>query len=81
MVPLLLVSDDITPSFAVNFLYQNTFFAAFDTAIYSISMVESAITVCLKLFQLTVPPLQMNRLSDIDFRSSISDIKSEFVNP
>ena len=61
-----MASDGITLSSTVNFLYQNVFFVAFDAAMYSTSMVESAITVYLKLFQLTAPPLQINRLLHVD---------------
>ena len=55
-----MASDGITPISMINFLYQNASFVASNAAMYSASMVESVITVCLKLFQLTTPPLYKN---------------------
>ena len=76
-----MASDGIIPIFVANFLYQNASFVASNIVMYSAFMVESTITVCLELFQLTAPSLHTNRLLDVDFRSSISDIKFESVNP
>ena len=67
------LTEGITPSWEVNFLIQIAYLAASDAAIYSASVVESAVTLCLELFQLTAPPLQMNTNPEIDFLSSISD--------
>ena len=49
--------------------------------IYLASMVESAMTDYLKLFQLTAPPVHKKIHPDIDFLSSISAIKSESMYP
>ena len=57
----------------MNFLIQRASLAASDAAIYSASIVESAVTPCLEFFQLTTPPLQMKINPEIDFLSSISD--------
>ena len=65
----------------MNFLNQKPFFTASEVATYSASVVESAMMSCLKLFQLIVPPLQMNIYPDIDFLSSGLDMKSESVYP
>ena len=86
MAPLLLqksrmASDRITPSSTTNFLNQNPFFAASDAAIYFASIVESIMISYLKLFQLTTPLLHKNTKHDIDFLSSMSDMKFEFVYP
>ena len=69
----------IAPSSAVNFLNQKFFFVASKMMTYSASMVESAMMLYLKHFQLTALPLQTNTYPDIDFLSSGSDMKSESV--
>ena len=76
-----MASNVITLSFAINFLNQKPFFAAFEAATYSASVVESVMMGCLKLFQLTVLPLHTNTYPDIDFLSSESDMKFESVYP
>ena len=76
-----MASDVITPSFVINFLNHKLFFAAFEAANYSASVVESAMMGCLELFQLTAPSLQTNTYDDINFLSSRSDMKSESVYP
>ena len=65
----------------MNFLNQKPSFAAFEVVTYSASVVESAMIGCLKLFQLTVPPLHMNIYPDVDFLLSRSDINFELVYP
>ena len=76
-----IASDGITPSSATNFLIQNSFLEASDAVIYSVSVVEFTMIGYLKLFQLTAPSLYENIKSDVDFLSSMSDMKSEFVYP
>ena len=76
-----MASNGITSSSVTNFLYQNIFFVASDEGMYSTFMIKFIITVYLKLFQPTAPPLHKKILSDVDFRSLISDIKSELVYP
>ena len=44
-------------------------------------MIESVMTGCLELFQLTDPPLYRKIHLDVDFLSLISDMKSELVYP
>ena len=84
MAPLLsqysdMASDVITSSSAMNILNQKPSFAASEAATYSTSVVESAMMGFLKLFQLTVPPLQTNVYPDIDFLSLGLEIKFESV--
>ncbi len=71
--------EETTTSSVTNFFIQTASFAASDTVIYSASVVESAIALCLELFQLTAPPLQMNTYPEVDFLSSVFDWKSESV--
>ena len=52
-----------------------------EATMYSAFMVESTIIGCLKLFQLTNPPLHKKIHSDVDFPSSTLDMKSELVYP
>ena len=65
----------------MNFLIQIASLVASDAAIYSASIMESAVTPYLELFQLTAPPLQIKTNPEIDFLSSTSDKKSESVKP
>ena len=73
--------DVIITSSVMNFLNQKSSFAASEAATYSVSMVESAMMGCLKLFHLIVSSLQTNTYPDIDFLSLGSDMKSELVYP
>jgi hypothetical protein len=54
-----------------NFLIQTPSFAAFETAMYSAFVVESATISYLELFQLTTPPFNVNTNPDCDFESSL----------
>ncbi|KAL0284898.1 UNVERIFIED_CONTAM: hypothetical protein Sradi_7186600 [Sesamum radiatum] len=56
-------------------------FAASEVAMYSASMVESAVVSCLKLFQATTPPLSLNTKPDWDLASSSSDWKLASLYP
>ena len=76
-----MVSDDITFSSTTNFLNQKASLTASEVAIYLASIVESTMIGCLKFFQFITPPLQRNTYPDVDFLSSISDIKSEAMYP
>ena len=49
-----------TPSSKMNFLIQSASLAGSEAAMYSDSIVESAIVSYSKLFQLTVPPFKVN---------------------
>ena len=65
--------EGTTSSSITNFQIQIASLAASDTVIYSASVVESVVILCLELFQLTAPPLQVKTNPDIDFLSSTSD--------
>ena len=65
--------DETTPNPWMKFLIQTASFAASDAAIYSASVVESAVVSYLELFQLTAPPFKVNMYPDMDFELSISD--------
>ena len=73
--------EGTTPSSLTNFRIQIASLAASDAAMYSASVVESAVILYLELFQLTAPPLQVKTNPEIDFLSSTSDWKSESVKP
>ena len=60
------------PNSEMNSFNQTAFLAASDAAIYSASIVESAIVLCLELFQLTTPPFKVNMNPDCDLKSSMS---------
>ena len=77
----MMVSDGMTLSSTTNFLNQNTSLVASEAAMYSIFMVEFAMTSCLKLFQLTNPPLHRKIYLNVDLLSSISDMKFESMYP
>ena len=62
-----------TPSSMMNFLIQTASLTAFDAAIYSASVVESAIVFCFELFQLTAPLFRQKTYPDCDLKSSLSD--------
>ena len=49
-----------TPSSLTNFFIQTASLAASEAAMYSDSVVESAVVSCLELFQLTAPPFNVN---------------------
>src|SRR5262249_19670106 len=68
-----------TSSSVMNFFIQTASLAASAAAIYSASVVESAIVACLEFLQLTAPPLSMNTNPDTDLLSSGSDWKLESV--
>ena len=63
----------ITPRSVMNFFNHTTSLAASLAAIYSASVVESAVVGCLELFQDTAPPFKVNRNPDVDLLSSGSD--------
>ena len=63
------------------FLNQTASLAASQAAMYSASMVESAMLDCLILLQTIAPPPRVNTDPDVDFRLSRSDWKSESVYP
>ena len=65
--------EGITPSSLTNFRIQTASLVASDAAMYSASVMESAVILYFELFKLTAPPLQMNTNPEIDFLSSISD--------
>ena len=71
--------EGTTPSSVTNLRIQTASFAASEAATYSASVVESAVVVCLELFQQTAPPLHKKTNAEIDFLSSTSDWKSESV--
>src|SRR5581483_7064104 len=54
------------------FLSQTASFAALDAAMYSTSVVESAIVSCFELFHEIVPPLRVKTYLDCDLKSSLS---------
>ena len=66
-------TEGTTPNWEANYLIQTASLAASNAAKYLASVVESAVTLCLELFQLTAPPLQMKTNPKIDFLSLISD--------
>ena len=68
-----------TPNFVINFLSQTASLVALEAAIYSASVVESAVDPCMELFQQTTPLLRVNTNPDVEFLSSGSDWKSESV--
>ena len=76
-----MASDVITSNFVTNLLNQKPSFTASEAVTYSASVIESTMMGYLKLFQLTVPSLQMNTYPDVNFLSSGSDIKSKLVYP
>ncbi|KAL0291900.1 UNVERIFIED_CONTAM: hypothetical protein Sradi_7009300 [Sesamum radiatum] len=59
----------------VVFFILTASFAASEAAMYSASLVESAMVSCLELFQATTPPLSLNTKPDWDLASSSSDWK------
>jgi len=64
--------EGTTPSSPMNFLSHIASFAASCAAMYSASVVESAMVLCLALFQLTAPPLRQKTNPDCDLKSSLS---------
>ena len=54
-----------TPRSEMNFLIQTASLAASDAAIYSASVVESAVVLCLQLLQLTVPPFRVKTYPEV----------------
>ncbi|PRQ50071.1 hypothetical protein RchiOBHm_Chr2g0129021 [Rosa chinensis] len=62
-----------TSSSVMNFFIQTASFAASDAAMYSASVVESAVTLCLQLLQFTAPPFKVKTNPDVDFLSFTSD--------
>ena len=69
----------ITSMSLKKFLNQTASLAASEAAIYSASMVESAMLDCLTLLQTTAAPLRVNSELDVDFPESLSPWKSESV--
>ena len=68
-----------TPSPVMNFLIQTTSLVAYDAAIYSASVVESATLSCFELFQLIAPPFKQNTKHNCDMKSSLLDWKLALV--
>ena len=58
------VMEETTSSSAMNLCIQTATFTASEAAIYSASVVESAILDCLELFQLTAPPFSRKMYHD-----------------
>ena len=52
--------EGTTSSSVMNFLIQTASLVASEAAIYSASVVESAVVSYLELFQLTAPPFKVN---------------------
>jgi hypothetical protein len=48
-----------TPSSVMKFLIQTSSLDASEAAMYSASVVDPVITLCLQLFQLTAPPFKI----------------------
>jgi hypothetical protein len=61
-----------TLRFEIKFLSQTASFAASDAAMYSASVVESAMVSCFELFHEIVPPFRVNTYPDYDLKSSLS---------
>src|SRR3989337_691968 len=60
----------ITPRSDMNFFIQTPSFAASEAAMYSVSHVDPATTLCLELHQLTAPPFNINTYPVCDLESS-----------
>ena len=54
-------TEGTTPIWEANYLIQTASLASSNAAKYSASIVESAVTLSLELFQLTTPPLQIKQ--------------------
>ena len=72
------IDEDFIPDFIFGsakykkFLSHTASLAASDAAMYSASMVESAMLDCLMLLQTTAAPPRVNTDPDVDFRESLS---------